>query len=140
MLEFTLKAGERIVVNGAVLVNRGQHPSKIGVANFASIIRERDIMLEEDADTPCKRLYFALQCLLLDASNAQAYLPDVVRRVEELRWVFRNEQVLDLLDRGLAEAQAGNHYKALSSVRSIIKYEKALLAKAKLDTLEASLA
>ena len=64
-LKVTLKPGEKFVINGAVVVN-GDRRSNLVIQNRVSILREKDIMLPQDADTPVKRIYFAIMMMYLD--------------------------------------------------------------------------
>ncbi len=50
-LKLKLAAHERLVVNGAVMVNGGGRTSLI-IRNFAHIMREKDVLQEADANTP----------------------------------------------------------------------------------------
>src|SRR5690242_2528426 len=49
-LKITLKPRERLILGGAVL-------------------RERDILSERNADSPCRRIYFAIQLMYVDERN-----------------------------------------------------------------------
>ena len=62
-LKLSLKPGEKFVVNGAVLVNADRRSSLV-IENTASVLRERDIMQPEDANTPAKRIYFVVMMYL----------------------------------------------------------------------------
>ncbi len=52
-LKLSLKPGERFVVNGAVLQN-GDRRAVLLLQNKASILREKDIIQPEDANTPAQ--------------------------------------------------------------------------------------
>lgn len=58
-LIITLKAGEKFILNRAVLSL--SKPASIIIENKASFLREKHIMREEDATTPAKRIYFLCQ-------------------------------------------------------------------------------
>jgi hypothetical protein len=55
---------ERLIVDGAVIRNGGK-ASVLFIENVIPILREKDIMGEKEADTPCKRIYFILQLMYL---------------------------------------------------------------------------
>ena len=81
-LKLTLKPGEKFVINGAVVVNGGRR-SHLLIQNNVSILRERDVMLPEDANTPVRRIYFAIMMLYLDDSGGDAYSIEFERRMAE---------------------------------------------------------
>ena len=60
-LTIDFKAGDKIIINGAVIENLGSN-SKLSVHNQAAILRGKEILSEEDSKTPASRVYFALQC------------------------------------------------------------------------------
>ena len=72
-LKLTLKPNEKIIINGAVITNG---PSKCGfsIENTAVILRDKDIMLESEADSPAKRIYFCVMMAYLDDANRNSYL------------------------------------------------------------------
>src|SRR5262249_7110190 len=63
-LRIELKPGERILIGESVLVNSDQRASFL-VEGGAPILREKDIMTSEQADTPAKRIYLAVQLMYL---------------------------------------------------------------------------
>src|SRR5271167_5257029 len=72
-LKLKLAAHERLIVNGAVMVNGGCRTTLI-IRNFAHIMREKDVLHEPDANTPTKRLYFILQAMLMQPPPSEALL------------------------------------------------------------------
>ncbi len=60
-LTINLKPKERLIVNGVVIENSST-PSRILIHNTAALLREKDILTEEQATTPARRIYFAIQC------------------------------------------------------------------------------
>ena len=63
-LKLSLKPGEKFVVNGAVIQN-GDRRGVLLLQNKASVLREKDIMQPQDADTPAKRIYFPVMMMYL---------------------------------------------------------------------------
>ena len=60
-LKLDFKAGEKLVINGAVVENVGGN-AKLLVHNESAIIREKEILTQAETNTPAARVYFALQC------------------------------------------------------------------------------
>lgn len=73
-LKFSLRLGEKIIVNGAV-IGRGEEPGTLLLYNKANFLRGREIMKEEEADSDEKRLYLAIQLLYLFPEDAAETLP-----------------------------------------------------------------
>ena len=71
-LKLSLKPGERLVLNGAVLQN-GDRRGVILLQNKASVLREKDIMQEDEANSPSRRIYFAVMMMYIDEANAARY-------------------------------------------------------------------
>lgn len=120
-LKMTLKPGERIIVNGAVLENGG-HEAHLVFLNDAAFMREKDILMEVDALTPASRIYFALQCVYIFPERRAHYsaaLEDLL--ADYLRAAPSSAELIDQI-RGLAGQ--GDYYHALKVVRSLIAHEK----------------
>jgi flagellar biosynthesis repressor protein FlbT len=125
-LKLKLGANERLVVNGAVLVN-GAYRTTLLVKNFAHIMREKDVLQEEDANTPTKRLYFLIQAMLMQPPppdplmetyrSVQAQLHDVYIKVDNLAVLKDVDTLVNL----------GDYYKALAKLHPLIAYEAKLL-------------
>ena len=71
-LKLILKPGEKIVINQAVIENGGEK-AQLVLQNKARVMRERDIMTEENADSPAKRIYFLVQMLYLFPDKNRVY-------------------------------------------------------------------
>ena len=72
-LKFRIPAGEKIVVNGAVLTNTGTKAMHFSLENDASIMRERDILLPEDVKTPLENVYLYVQLMYIEPDNLEVH-------------------------------------------------------------------
>src|ERR1700693_4745102 len=70
-LKVELKPGERIFIGECVITNDDQR-TRLLIDGTAPILREKDIMTAERADTPAKRVYLAVQ-LMYTAKDPQTY-------------------------------------------------------------------
>lgn len=110
-LKLSLKPGETFIVNGAVVRN-GERRGVLLLENRARVLREKDIMQPEDADTPAKRAYFAImQMYLLGESEGRAY-DQACHALADL--APADPALAVALSR---EVASGNLYKALSRCR-----------------------
>ncbi|MEI6207392.1 MAG: flagellar biosynthesis repressor FlbT [Desulfuromonadales bacterium] len=127
-LKISLKAFEKIILGGAVIKN-GPHPSIFFIENNVLVLRERDIMTEEQADTPCKRIYFTVQLMYMDEKNLAHYHAIYWRQMGEL-----TDTVKTMLAFSIETGEhilASEYYKALKVAKKMIAYEKELLDHAK---------
>ena len=121
-LKLSLKPGEKFVLNGAVVQN-GDRRAVVILQNKASVLREKDIMQPEQANTPARRIYFPVMMMYLDEVNADKYYDEFVRRLSEFMGVIANPPVLaDCVDVS-KYCMEREYYKALMLCRKLIEYE-----------------
>lgn len=122
-LKIRLSANEKVIVNGAVIQN-GDRRNVISVINPANVLRGRDVMPEEGADTPVKQAYFMIQGILISSgagskSEAREALADLYASLscEEAR-----AAVMDAANQFNAE----DYYKSLAALRVLLPVEAAV--------------
>lgn len=125
-IQLSLKAGERIFINGAVV--RVQRKVTIELLNDATFLLEGHVMQVEETTTPLRQLYFVAQTMLMDPRNA----PESRKLFEHLHAraisVFRNETILNSL-RTIANLIAGERtFEALRAIRGLFPLEDTILA------------
>ncbi len=121
-LKLSLKPGERLVLNGAVLQN-GDRRGVILLQNKASVLREKDIMQEDEANSPSRRIYFAVMMMYIDGANAANYHEPFIHRLQEFMGAIRNPDVLADCVSISRQVLAQEYYKALMLCRKLIAYE-----------------
>ena len=125
-LKLSLKPHEKFVLNGAVLMN-GDRRASLVIENKASILREKDIMQSEEADTPIKRIYFPIMMMYLDAETSQAYYEEFVTRMTEFMNAVSNREALTLCVEISREVLQGQYYRALMKCRKLFEFENVRL-------------
>ncbi len=123
-LKIVLKPGEKTVINQAVIQNGGEKAELI-VQNKASILRERDIMTEAEADTPAKKIYFVVQLIYMFPDKEQQYQDKFSRLVKQFVNAVPSSTPL-VLDIG-KQIVVGDVYGALKLCRKLVKYENEVL-------------
>ena len=124
-LKLTLKPKERLVVGNAVISNSGSSDCFINVENNSTILREKNIMSEEEANTPCRQLYFIIQLMYIDNNKESLH--------QKTYWKLSNEIVkaapstYSILDEINAHITNHSYYKALKVANKLIEYETELL-------------
>lgn len=130
-LHLELKPGEKIFLGGAVVAN-GDSRTQLTVLNDVPLLREKDIMSEADADTPCKRLYLAVQLMYMDGANLPKYHQMYWELVREI--MTAAPSTVPLLDEIGVQILAGGYYQALKAGQELIHYEKELMEHAQQST------
>lgn len=127
-LRIELKPGEKIFVGGAVIVN-GPGRTHLTVLNDVPVLRERDILTEQTADTPCKRVYLAIQLMYMDERNLPQHHQAFGELIKEV--IDAAPSTLNLLDRISAFIVNGEYYQALKAAKELIRYEQEIVEHAK---------
>ena len=78
-MHLSLRAGERIYVNGAVL--RVDRKVTLELLNDAAFLLENQVMQAAQAVTPLRQLYFAVQLMLMEPDQAAARLELLTQKV-----------------------------------------------------------
>ena len=126
-LKLSLKPHEKFVLNGAVLMN-GDRRASLVIENKASILREKDIMQSEEADTPIKRIYFPIMMMYLDPDASQAYYEEFVSRMTEFMNAIGNREALTLCVEISRDVLQGQYYRALMKCRKLFEFEHVRLS------------
>lgn len=124
-LKITLKPGERMVVGGAVITNGSNSNCELIINNNASVLREKDILSEKDAATPCSRIYFAIQLMYIDQENRKVHSDTYWQMVGEL--VTAAPSLTGLIDQVSENIVNGRYYQALKLAGYLIEYEQEVL-------------
>src|SRR5690606_25668133 len=77
-LKLRIPAGEKIVVNGAVITNVDDRAMYIQLENEAQFMRGRDILRPEDVVTPLDEAYFHVQMMYIEPDSRTERRPQFV--------------------------------------------------------------
>ena len=120
-LKISLKPLERIVIGGAVVQN-GSGRCDLLIENTVPILRERDILSEKEADTPCKRIYFTIQLMYIDEKNLVEYHNAYWKLVRDV--LDAAPSTLLLIDPISDHILGGRYYQALKLAQKLVAYEQ----------------
>jgi flagellar protein FlbT len=126
-LKLTLRPGEKFVLNGAVIAN-GDKRSSLIIQNKACVLREKDIMQAEDANTPARRIYFPIMMMYLDADEADVYYSHFALRMTEFMDAIRERKALATCVEISRDVMSGAYYKALVKCRNLFEFEQERLS------------
>ena len=122
-LKLSLKPGEKFVLNGAVVQN-GDRRGVLILQNKASVLREKDIMQAEDADTPAKRVYLPVMMMYIDETQAAKFYDEFVLWLSDFMGATRNAEIMAECVATSKHVLAREYYKALMSARKLVEYEE----------------
>ena len=126
-LVLKLQPHEKVLINGAVIQN-GARSARIRVrSEGVSILRSKDALHPEDANTPVRRLYFAAQQALVGDADQDQVKREILAGVEELENVFGGEAA-SILEKAASAANDGRFYAVIRSLKKLFPVEDALLA------------
>lgn len=123
-LHLELKPGEKIFISGAVIVN-GESRCQISLLNDVPILREKDILTAELADTPCKKLYLAVQLMYMDSPNVYKYHQNFWSLVQDI--LTAAPSCRDQIEGIGGSIILGDYYHALKICKQLIAYERELI-------------
>jgi flagellar protein FlbT len=126
-LKLALKPGERVAINGAVIVN-GDRRATFSVENQARILREKDILHLDEADSPAKRIYLPIMMMALEPERRDEFLPHYEARLTEFADAVLDPATLQGCARLAAAVANEEYYLALTLCRRLIEFEKTRLA------------
>lgn len=130
MSGLVLKLGpkERVLINGAVVEN-GDRRSRLAIVTpDAKILRLRDAIHPEDAQTPVRRAIFSVQLVLSGDREAESVHTSLLRQIEELSQVFTDPDSRRLLADATTALVAQHHYRVLKALRSLLPREERLMS------------
>jgi flagellar protein FlbT len=127
-LVLKLAPKERVLVNGAVIEN-GDRRSRLSIMTpNAHILRLKDAIHPEEANTPVRRLCYATQLILSgDADPENANMP-LLRHLEELSQVFVDPDSRAALAEATDAVINDQHYRCLKALRTLLPREARLMA------------
>ena len=130
MTGLVLKLGphERVLVNGVVIEN-GDKRSRLSVLTpNANILRLRDAIPPDAANTPVRRVCYMAQLVLSgDAATEEMRMP-LLRAIEQLSQILTDPDSRTQLSIASKATLDGQFYPVLRALRSLLPREERLLA------------
>ena len=123
-LKIILKPGEKLIIGGAVITN-GPHRTEFVVENNVPILRQVNILSPDEADTPARRIYLAIQLMYIDSSNYKKYQNTYWQLVRE--FVQAAPSSTGLVDKINEMIFQGNFYQALRLTQKLMEFEQEVL-------------
>ncbi|WP_045387736.1 flagellar biosynthesis repressor FlbT [Falsirhodobacter sp. alg1] len=130
MTGLVLKLGphERVLINGVVVEN-GERRTRLAIKTpNANILRLRDAIHPDDANTPVRRVCYIAQLILSgDADPAQARR-QLLSGIEQLSQALTDHDSRTILTEATTAVLHSQPYLALKALRGLLPREERLLA------------
>lgn len=119
-----LKPGEKVIINGAVIENAGAN-TKIRICNESTLLRQKEIMTEDEANSPAARVYFCLQNAYIFPEMRAHYLALFDHYLGEYLEACPSAQPIG---QEICNEISGDHfYRALKTSRKLLTHEANVL-------------
>jgi flagellar protein FlbT len=127
-LVLELRPGEMMIVNGAPI--RFRSKCRIELTARARFLFGKQIMPPDEADSPARRIYFALQTAYIgDDEERAGGLARARALIDEFMRETTSALAGEILLRALSAAESDDCYRALKLARRIIRHEDAVLGR-----------
>ncbi|HWL20816.1 MAG TPA: flagellar biosynthesis repressor FlbT [Bradyrhizobium sp.] len=123
-LKVELKPHERIIIGSCVITNTDQRARLLIDGDNIPILREKDILTPETADTPAKLIYLAVQLMYI-SPDARANHGTYFNLIRDL--VTAVPSAWPLIEGINNHILNGDLYLALKETKKLVAYEKQLL-------------
>lgn len=127
-LKITLKPHEKMIIGGAVISN-GPAKSEFVIENKVPLLRQDSILNAEEAISPARRIYFAIQLMYIDPQNMKDHHGlywELVRDFVKAAPSFL--EMIDVINEMILQEQ---YYQALKLARKLIDFEQEVMNRAK---------
>ncbi len=123
-LKIRLRPQERVIIGSAVITN-GNNSTDLVIGNNVPILREKDIMREKDANTPCHKIYFVIQLMYVDEKHLTEHYKTYWKLVRDI--IDAAPSTILLINQISEQILNGRYYKALKVARKLIEYEQEVI-------------
>ncbi|MCV2867049.1 flagellar biosynthesis repressor FlbT [Defluviimonas sp. WL0002] len=127
-LVLKLAPHERLLVNGAVIENGDRRSRFTILSPNANILRLRDAIHPDQANTPVRRVCYIAQLVLSGDADPAKGRQQILRGIEQLSQALRDEDSRTQLSIATEAILSGQFYAALKTLRTLLPREARLLA------------
>ena len=128
-LVLELRQGEMMIINGAPI--RFRTRSRVELTAHARFLFGKQIMAPDQADSPARRIYFALQSAYIGSDEERDRGLETARTlIEDFKGATTSASACDMLDRALFAAESDDCYRALKLTGRVIQPEDVVLGRA----------
>jgi flagellar protein FlbT len=127
-LVLDIRPGDRMIVNGAALQFRSR--TSVVLSNKARFLFGKQILAPEEANTPSRRVYFAMQSAYVAEHEQQQLRFQIIARdlAEEYQAATTSPTAREILNEALVELDSGRFWEAMRRVRELFAHDDAVLS------------
>jgi len=127
-LRLKLKPNEKIIIGNTVIEN-GPKSASFLVHNKTTILREKDILTEETASSPAKRIYFIVQLMYMSGSfeNSKNQHSEYFQLTRDFMTACPTEKAITLISEIGDKILSDNLYGALKMCNKLVEYENEVM-------------
>ena len=126
-LRISLKPNEKMILGGAVITNGNGFRCNLIIENKVPILREKDILSENEANSLCRQLYFVIQLMYIDEENLDAHQKNYWKLVKDL--IKAAPSSTNLIDQISEKILGSKYYQALKLAQKLIDYEQEVISR-----------
>lgn len=120
-MHITLRANEKIYINGAVI--KVDRKTSIELMNDAVFLLEAHVMLQRDATTPLRQLYFVVQLMLMEPQDMSVNRAMFLQQSIVVANSYDDPDILDGLTKVANLVGKGRQFEALKLIRGLLQIE-----------------
>ena len=129
-LVLKLRPAERILINGVVIEN-GDRRAKLNVLTAdAHVLRLRDAIHPDQANTPVRRVCYIAQMVLAGEADPTKGRFQLLNGIEQLSQVFTDSDSRAHLNLATQSVVENRFYPALKALRGLLAREQRLMERA----------
>lgn len=127
-LVLKLKAGERVMINGAVLENTDRRAKITVLTPNSQILRLKDAIHPDERNTPVRRVIYILQLILAGEADAVEGVRQALVGIAELGGALPSAEAHAQLKSARECLARDELYPALKAMRALLPLEAKLLS------------
>ena len=127
-MHITLRAGERLFLNGAVI--KADRKVCLELMNDATFLLEAHVMQPGKATSPLRQLYFIVQTMLMSPAETMTAKALFDASLERMLGAYDDAAVLAVLRATRDHVEGGRNFDALKGLRGAFAGDDALMTPA----------
>ena len=124
-MRLSLRAGEKIYINGAVL--KADRKVSLELLNDATFLLENHVLQPEDTTTPLRQLYFAAQMMLIEPAMREQARSTFAKMLKGMFSAFSDGEILKALKIVDELVHCERVFEALKVIRGLYPREAELM-------------
>ncbi len=125
-LRISLRDGEKVVINGAVIRASGR--TDLAIESKVTILRGREIMTPAEANTPARALDRHTMMAYLDPDGIAGHHSAILATIPAVASLAFGESGRHAIAKFATRAAAADYYRALGECRVLMRVEEEALA------------